>query len=196
MNYPNGTKAKQKLSNKNAKQKVSYSNRGMTLEEDINITNEIYLNENKAVIHKKPTPIQIVDVYYPKRSAAVIKEAYFKAKSTTDFNGIYQGRYIDFEAKETKNKTRFPLANIHSHQIEHMSAILKHGGLCFAIIRFTTLDSTYFLEGQTLINLIEKCKSIKQKSIHIDDFNSQGYLIPFTYPKRIDYLKIVDQLYF
>ena len=37
--------------------------------------------------------------------AAVITEAYFRTPSTTDFNGIFKGRYIDFEAKETSNAT-------------------------------------------------------------------------------------------
>ena len=94
----------------------------MSLEEDINVTNRYYLQIGKAVIHKKPTPIQIVKVDYPKRSAAVITEAYFQQASTTDYNGVYRGKYIDFEAKETRNKTSFPLNNFHAHQVQHMKA--------------------------------------------------------------------------
>src|SRR5699024_410499 len=116
--------------------KSLYSNRRMALDEDIDVTNKFYLDTDKAIIYKKPTPIPIVIVHYPKRSAAVITEGYFQAKSTTDYNGLYRGEYIDFEAKETKNKTRFPLANIHEHQLNHMKQIVQHGGICFMIIRF------------------------------------------------------------
>ncbi len=147
MNYPNGMRKRVKKKPKSST-KIAYSNRGMSLEEDINVTNSYYLETNRAVIHKKPTPIQIVNVNYPKRSAAVITEAYFKQASTTDYNGIYQGKHIDFEAKETKNKTSFPLANIHEHQIRHMNAILKHGGISFFIIRFKKHDETYLYPGE------------------------------------------------
>src|SRR5699024_2191841 len=134
MKYPNGIQRRHTVA-KNGKHTPhdAYRNRGMSLEEDIHATNQFYIDTNKAIIHKKPTPIQIVKVHYPKRSAAVITEGYFQAKSTTDFNGIYKGKHIDFEAKETKNKTTFPLKNFHDHQFEHMESVLEHGGICFAI---------------------------------------------------------------
>src|SRR5699024_51871 len=117
MKYPQGM-GKRDPSNKQVKTSPSnetYRNRGMSLEEDIHITNTIYLESNSEIIHKKPTAVQVVNVHYQKRSAAVITAAYFQAKSTTDFNGIYRGKHIDFEAKETKNKPLFPLANFHEH---------------------------------------------------------------------------------
>ena len=92
---------------------VSHVGRGMSLEKDINETNNYYDLKNIAIIYKKPTPIKVVNVEYPK---AKIKEAYFTVPSTTDYNGIYKGKYIDFEAKETKSLTSFPLNNIHKHQ--------------------------------------------------------------------------------
>src|SRR5574344_1617077 len=113
MNYPN-----KKIVNNN--KQINYGNRGMCLEDDINISNKFYLENNIAVVYKKPTPIKVVKVDYNKRINTVIKEAYYEIPSTTDYNGIYKGKYIDFEAKETKCKTSFALSNIHSHQINHL----------------------------------------------------------------------------
>mgnify|MGYP000382105620 CR=1 FL=1 len=109
INYPNGKKFSPPKDQPVQKKKknVSFSNRGKTLEDELNETNSFYLQRGLAVIHKKPVPVQIVRVEYPSRSAAVIREAYFQAPSTTDYNGLWQGRYIDFEAKETEIRTSF-----------------------------------------------------------------------------------------
>ncbi|HLR66293.1 Holliday junction resolvase RecU [Virgibacillus alimentarius] len=195
MNYPNGKKA---VLHQEAKGqgKQNYSNRGMTLEEDINHTNAYYLTSDKAIIHKKPTPVQIVNVHYPKRSAAVITEGYFKQASTTDYNGIYRNRYIDFEAKETRNKTLFPLSNIHEHQIEHMESIVNHGGICFLIVRFTAFNETYYIKAETLLSYWKDKLNGGRKSIPYSAIKQEGYQIPFQYQARVDYLKVIDKLYF
>jgi len=175
------------------KQKTSNKNRGMNFEAMINESNEYYLANDVAIIHKKPIPIQIVKVDYPSRSAAVIKEAYYKVPSTTDYNGIYKGQYIDFEAKETINKTSFPLANIHSHQIEHLKNISRHNGISFVLIYFKVLDEIYLLPSIDLVEYYNR--SIKgRKSITITEIREKGYLLSEGYAPRIDYLKAVDVL--
>ncbi|WP_017755541.1 Holliday junction resolvase RecU [Calidifontibacillus oryziterrae] len=195
--YPNGQAfVPVNKTKNNQKRGLSYSNRGMTLEDDINETNEYYLACGKAVIHKKPTPIQIVSVDYPKRSAAVIKEAYFKLQSTTDYNGVYRGRYIDFEAKETKNKTSFPLKNFHEHQITHMKAVLKQNGICFVLLRFSTTDEIFFLKANSLFTYWDEQEKGGRKSIPKADIEQLGNLIPISLNPRIDYLQIIDQVYF
>lgn len=197
MNYPGGIRKRETITkHSHINKSTTFSNRGMSLEDDINVTNQFYLETNKAIIHKKPTPIQIVKVHYPKRSAAVITEGYFQSKSTTDYNGIYRGKHIDFEAKETKNKTLFPLVNIHEHQFQHMKSIINHNGICFAIIRFTEHDETYFINAEVLLSYWEQMLQGGKKSISYKIFKEQGHLIPFTYQARVDYLKVIDQLYF
>ena len=88
--------------------------------------------------------MQIVNVHYPKRSKAVINEAYFRTPSTTDYNGVYRSHYIDFEAKETKIKRLFPLNNIHDHQVAYAKAHVQRG-IVFLIMRFKVLDEVYLL---------------------------------------------------
>lgn len=185
MHYPTGVK-------KTQKKDVYYGNRGMTLENDLNETNNFYLLHDIAVIHKKPTPITINKVDYKSRNDAVIREARFKIPSTTDYNGIYKGKYIDFEAKETKNKTSFPLSNIHKHQIEHLKSIIKHGGIAFLIVRFITHNKTYYLDAKELISFLE---NNERKSIPIEIFEQKGYIIPDKYNPRVDYIKVIDDLY-
>jgi recombination protein U len=193
--YPNGKPYQPKEQFKQKQHhSITYSNRGMTLEEDLNETNKYYLENKLAVIHKKPTPVQIVNVDYPRRSAAVIKEAYFKQSSTTDYNGIYRGKYIDFEAKETKNKTSFPLQNFHAHQIEHMQNVLTQGGICFVIL--SAFNDFYFLEAQHLLIFWNRQETGGRKSITMSELNEKGYKIPLGYQARIDYIKIIDKLYF
>ncbi len=134
----------------------------MGLEDDINITNKYYLDNDIAVIYKKPTSVTIHKAEYPGPHEAIIREAYFKTPSTTDYNGVYKGKYIDFEAKETKSKTSFPLSNIHDHQIKHLKSIVKHGGIGFIIVRFVLLDETYLLFEKDLSDFLnnEDRKSI------------------------------------
>ena len=144
---------------------IPYSNRGKTLEEDLNDSNEYYLTHNIAVIHQKPVPIQVVNVNYPSRSAAVITEAYFRTPSTTDYNGVWNGHYIDFEAKETKSKTSFPLQNIHEHQMIHMKNVTKQKGIAFVIVKFSTLNRYFVVPYDMIENKWERMKAGGRKSI-------------------------------
>lgn len=183
MKYPTGTK-------KEVQKLINYGNRGMSLESDLNITNEQYLLENIAVIHKKPTPITINQVDFKSRMDATIKEAHFKIPSTTDYNGVYKGKYIDFEAKETKLES-FPLSNIHKHQIVHLQKIVEHGGIGFLIVRFNKYDKTFLLEENKLTDFLNNSN---RKSIPVNYFEENGYSIDTKWNPRIDYLKIVDKL--
>lgn len=166
----------------------TYANRGMELESDINETNKYYLINNIALIYKKPTPIKVVRVEYPKN---VIREAYFNEPSTLDYNGIYKSKYIEFDAKETQSKTSFPISNIHKHQIEHIKKVLYFDGIPFLIVRFVFLNETYILLGSDLISFLDVSD---RKSIPLSYFKEKGFLIELKYSPRLDYIKIIDKL--
>ena len=178
MNYPNGIKKNFKISN---------SNRGMNLETDINKSNIYYRNNNIAIVYKKPTPVTINKVDYKHN---LITEAHFNTPSTTDYNGVYKGKYIDFEAKETR-KNYFPLANIHNHQIEHLKKISSCGGIGFIIVRFVHDNETYLLKIDKLQFFLDN--NIR-KSIPKEYFVKNGYLIKQGYKPYLDYLKIIDDI--
>ena len=199
MNYPNGkpfnsNKTKVGRNDATISGNIEYGGRGMSLEKDIELSNSYYLDKDIAVIHKKPTPVQIVNVHYPKRSKAVINEAYFRTPSTTDYNGVYRSHYIDFEAKETKNKTSFPLNNIHDHQVAHMQKAHVQRGIVFLIMRFKVLDEVYLLPYSKFEYFWKRYKADVKKSITVEEIRKKGYHIPYQYQPRLDYLKAVDKL--
>lgn len=178
--YPIGIK-------NNSKNKViNYKNKGMSLENEINLSNEYYLKNKIAVIYKKPTPINVVK--YDEKSKKITL-AYYEKHSTTDYNGIYKSKYIDFEAKSTKNKTNFPLSNIIDYQIKHLVSIKECGGIGFLIISFESLNKYYLLTIETLLSFINENN---RKSIPLNFFLKHAYEIKRTINPPLDYLKILD----
>ena len=188
ISYPKGVKpfATQPSVKKTKAKKTStlgFGNRGMDFESAINDANLYYQEKEIAVITKRPTPINIVKVDYTK--GATITQAYFETQSTTDYNGVYDGHYIDFEAKSTRNKTSFPLANIPAQQIAHLERVIAHRGWAFFLIHFSLRNEVYLLPAQYVIDFY---KSRQRASIPYDDIVSHGRLIKEGFHPRYDYL--------
>ncbi len=180
-------------SNKVYQQKpISTKNRGMAFEALIDQSNTYYLENSIAVIHKKPTPIQIVKVDYPARQLAKITEAYYKTPSTTDYNGIYKGHYIDFDVKETRSKTAFPLKNIHPHQIKHLKNVHQQQGFAFILIAFKTRNTFHLLPYHKLEFYLNRATK-GRKSITYEEIKADSYTIQEGYRPPIDYLKAIDR---
>ena len=117
----------------------SYKNRGMFLENILNDSNTYYNSNDKCLIYKKPTPIKVLKVSYPTNKSHLIDKAVYSSISTLDYNGIYKGKYIEFDAKECHNKTSFPLANIKDHQIDHIRRVIKQQGIVFISLSFLNM---------------------------------------------------------
>ena len=193
--YPNGQQYKKSEVSKRKKSSseisISSANRGMDFEKNINLSNDYYRDHDICLITKRPTPINVVKVDYSK--GAKITHAYFEEQSTTDYNGVYKSRYIDFEAKNTKNKTSFPLNNITSHQIEHLKRVIAHGGIAFFIIQFESLGKVYVLDASYVIHFYENGE---RKSIPLSCFEESGIEVEQSFNPRLKYIDAIEKLYF
>ena len=193
MRYPNGKQynVESTKTKKTTRGILNAGNRGMNLESDINLSNEYYNEINKCLVTKRPTPINIVKVDYSR--GAKITDAYFEKQSTTDYNGVYKGKYLDFEAKSTQNKTSFPLSNITLHQIDHLKRVINHGGIAFFIIEFTKVSEVYLLDASYVIDFY---LNGDRKSIPYLTIKEVGTLIKQGLRPRLDYLAAVEEKYF
>lgn len=192
--YPNGMINKKIEQNVIKKTNIKKSHLGIDFESMINESNTYYLNHNIASIYKKPTPIQIVRVDYPTRSKARIVEAYYKTPSTTDYNGIYKGKYIDFEAKSCASNS-FPFSKIYIHQIKHLETVHNMGGISFLLIEFSQKKEVFLLPTEYLLKEFNNSINGGRKSIPYEYFKENGIVINITYNPIIDYLKAVDKYY-
>ncbi len=89
---------------------MGLGNRGMAFEMLINLANEMYQREGVTLINKRPTPVKVL-----KRKGSRVLNGFYEAKSTVDYDGVYKGRAVVFEAKSTEKDTRFDLKYIVQH---------------------------------------------------------------------------------
>ncbi len=198
INFPTKKITGNNVLNKTETKKTEYrANLGMSFEKMINESCEYFRVHNKANIHKKPIPIKIVKVDYPSRSRAKIIEAYYQVASTTDYNGIYKQKYIDFEAKETSVKNYLGLEYIHEHQVAHLKSIVAHGGIGFFLIYFKVHQQVYLYDLQDFLYWWENRNNPDaRKSIPFTDIQEKGILVHDGYLPRLDILKAIDEKYF
>ena len=74
-----------------------------------------------------------------------------------------------------------------------MRRVKEHGGISFLIVRFYKNNITYLIEIDEIIDYIN---SENRKSIPIDYFESKAHRIPDAYIPRVNYIKVIDNLYF
>jgi recombination protein U len=166
-------------------------NRGMGLEQVINYANQIYGHKNMAVVNKRPTPVKIM-----KTSGTRILSAYLESASTVDYEGCYQGRSLQFEAKSTKEKTRFPLDNFHQHQIDHMKACINQGAIVFTILEFSKLNETFYVPAKMITQAWDNHSAGGTASITYAEIHEQCEHIMPARGVPLDYLAVIDKLYF
>ncbi|NOU54953.1 Holliday junction resolvase RecU [Brevibacillus borstelensis] len=169
--------------------RVSQANRGQAFEDLLNFTNVQYERAGVALINKRPTPIKAI-----KTKGTRVLSGYFEEKSTVDYDGVYRGRAIYFEAKSTRERTRFDLSNISQHQIAHLEKAERNGAICFFLVEFVAYKATYFVPLSFIRLAMINAQNGGRKSISLDDFEVYGYLVKQTKRAALDYLIWVDKL--
>jgi len=156
--------------------------RGSTLEDLVNTTNEIYLNNHLALIQKVPTPITPINIDKQTRHITL---AYFDKKSTVDYIGVVQGIPVCFDAKECTKDT-FPMQNIHSHQMEFMKEFEAQDGIAFYLIYFANHEKYYYLRYKEAEKFWQRAENGGRKSFRMEELDSDfffterpGLLVPY-----------------
>ncbi|PFY72488.1 Holliday junction resolvase RecU [Bacillus wiedmannii] len=168
---------------------MGQGNRGMAFEKLINLSNEMYQRGGVALINKRATPVKVL-----KSAGGRVLSGYYEAKSTVDYDGVYKGRAIAFEAKSTENPTRFDLKNIAQHQLDYLEKAEKMGAICFFLIEFSKDKSVFAVPLSVIQSYVRISHQPKgKKSIPRVDFDIYGYLVEQTERALVDYLKYVDE---
>ena len=162
--------------------------RGSLLEDEINRTNEQYVEQGLALIQKIPTPITPITI---DKEHHQITLAYFDQKSTVDYIGVVQGYPVCFDAKESKIQT-FALQNIHPHQVAFMERFEKQDGIAFFLIYFSTDDIYYYLPFRNFLPYWRRMEEGGRKSFRFDELD-QTYISPRKPGFFIPYLEMINK---
>lgn len=161
--------------------------RGSTLEEFINLTNDVYREKNLAIIQKIPTPITPVKINNENKTITL---AYFSEKSTVDYMGVVQGIPVCFDAKET-SQGYLALQNIHKHQIDFMVDFEKQQGVAFMLVYFKMYDEYYYLPFKDIYKFWQAANNGGRKSIPYKAFDKK-YIIKQKGKFYVHYLEALN----
>jgi Penicillin-binding protein-related factor A, putative recombinase len=161
--------------------------RGSTLEELINLTNQKYRDNKLALIQKVPTPIKPINI---DKTSRHITLAYFEQKSTVDYIGVVQGIPVCFDAKECATE-KFPLQNVHEHQITFMREFEEQNGISFLLIFYKSLDKFYYLPFAKLQEFWERALNGGKKNFSYEELDPH-YEISTNNGVFVHYLEMLN----
>ncbi len=153
----------------------TYHNKGMYLETIINRTISFYNFNELGWFVKRNVPIKIISTNNNHVTGYLIE------KSESDYYGIYQGKMIDFEVKQT-NEDYFNLVNIKKHQIAHLIKMKKNGAIVFLIIYFNKYDKFFKVQ-------IDEITNQEKKKINYSYFLENSQELKLIFPGILDIIK-------
>ncbi len=152
-------------------------NKGMYLETIINNSIEHYKKNKIALFRKLDVPVKIIE---KKDNNVVIAKIY--KKSDVDYYGVYKGRFIAIEAKQTENQI-FYIQKMPQHQIEYLNEIdEQYNGISILILHFSNNNNIYCFPWIQIKNITK---------IINNDPNINKFKLNLFFPGRIDFLSLI-----
>lgn len=145
------------------KQKIGHANRGKELEQILTYTNEAYALKGWAFIRKTPNPWIVI-----RNGSGIVGAKPNPKEKLVDYIGVSKGHAICYDAKSTRETTRFPLSNIHNDQMDFMKKWTKQNGIAFFIIWLEVLNETYIVSYRHMENFFLEANTGGRKSIPYD----------------------------
>lgn len=161
--------------------------RGSALENRVIMANKQYRERGMGEIVQMPVPI---DIYWKDLRTRQVKGK-LKKKSTVDFYGVSQGRFIAFDCKSTLERTRFPLSNIEQHQMDYLESVRNQGGIPFFLVEFSKFGQVFYLPYKEVAEWWRKAKEGGRKSIPYEWFRLHCDMVLPGRGTALDYLKCV-----
>lgn len=161
----------------------SKANLGRAFEEQVERSNLMYRRRGLAVVEKLHTEVAV------KRKGKELVEAQFISKAAVDFVGIANGTAVAFDAKSTKDASKFPLNNIAEHQLQFMRDFQQQGGISFLVIHVEKKFTTYLL---TLEALEQFQRENTRKSIPFEYLAQHGTVIQCANLIECDWLSALE----
>lgn len=158
------------------------ANLGKYLEKLVLQSNHIYLMRQEAVIHQAHAAVTTLKG----------GKWFYDKKAGLDFYGVYDGKYITFDTKETEEKTRFPLKNIKHHQYDTMIRTIKQNGISFFLVRFNYYGDTYYLSAEQTRYWWEQQRD-GRKSIPYAWFQDNCRVVKSQSAAALDWLSVVRE---
>jgi len=160
----------------------SHSNRGMEAQNFVFDVVEIYNSKGWAAIQEIAVPTIHTNSGF-----------YYNRKSTVDFVGLAYNKHVDFDVKSTKERTRFPLANIEQHQYNWLEMSRNQGSNSFILVNFSKLNEWYVLTFDILKGYWERWKAGGRASIPIADLRIDAIPVREGGKTGLDFLEFLNK---
>lgn len=152
--------------------KVDYAGRGMGLQELVNQANEQYRQLGIASIWE-----------FGAEAKWIPGGKLVPREGTVDFIGLWQGRGLAFDCKETAEDA-LPAANVKTHQVKFLIDYSRAGGIAFLLIAYTR-------SGRFFVVPIEKYFPVwaGRRGLGIEEAEQIGREVWASNQVCLDYLK-------